>query len=81
MCLAAAFVSFGELPVQLIGILLLLASAVFFLLELKHPGLGLPTVGGLATLVLGGLFLFNPHVPNARVSPGVIAPVAIMTSL
>jgi membrane-bound serine protease (ClpP class) len=75
--LAATFVSFGVLPVQLIGVVLLVASAVFFLLELKHPGLGLPTVGGLTTLVLGGLFLFNPAVPNARVSPWVIAPVAI----
>src|SRR5439155_19792019 len=40
--LVAAFVSFGMLPVNLIGIVLLLASAGFFLIELKHPGLGLP---------------------------------------
>ena len=66
--------------VSLIGIVLLLASAVFFLLELKHPGLGLPTVGGLTTLILGGLFLFNPHVPNARVSWGTIVPVAAFTA-
>jgi membrane-bound serine protease (ClpP class) len=79
--LIATFVSFGMLPVQLVGIVLLLASAVFFLLELKHPGLGLPTVGGLVTLVLGGLFLFNPSVPNARVSWSVIVPVAAFTAL
>jgi membrane-bound serine protease (ClpP class) len=78
--LAATFVSFGELPVQLIGIVLLLASAVFFLLELKHPGLGLPTVGGVVTLVLGGLFLFNPSVPNARVSWWTIGPVSVLTT-
>jgi membrane-bound serine protease (ClpP class) len=78
VALVGSFVSFGMLPVQLIGVVLLVASAVFFLLELKHPGLGLPTVGGLTTLVLGGLFLFNPSVPNARVSPWVIAPVAIL---
>jgi membrane-bound serine protease (ClpP class) len=74
--LVVAFVTFGLLPVQLIGIVLLLASALFFLLELKHPGLGLPTVGGVVTLVLGGLTLFNPSVPNARVSLWVIVPVA-----
>jgi membrane-bound serine protease (ClpP class) len=72
----AAFVSFGVLPVQIIGVGFLVASAVFFLFELKHPGLGVPTVGGIITLVLGGLLLFNPSVPNARVSPWVIIPVA-----
>ncbi|HJP66573.1 MAG TPA: nodulation protein NfeD, partial [Actinomycetota bacterium] len=74
--LVAAFVSFGELPVQLIGVVLLVASAAFFLLELKHPGLGAPTLGGVVTLVLGGLYLFNPDVPNARVSPWLIGLVA-----
>jgi membrane-bound serine protease (ClpP class) len=74
--LVASFVTFGLLPVQLIGIVLLLASALFFLLELKHPGLGLATVGGVVTLVLGGLTLFDPTVPNARVSLWVIVPMA-----
>jgi membrane-bound serine protease (ClpP class) len=76
LCLVAAFVTFGLLPVQIIGVVLLLASAGFFLLELKHPGLGVATVGGVACLILGGLTLFNPSVPNARVSLWVIVPVA-----
>src|SRR5439155_7867113 len=75
--LVAAFVSFGMLPVQLVGVTLLVASAAFFLLELKAPGIGAFTAAGVITLVLGGLFLFNPSVPNARVSPGVIVPVAL----
>jgi membrane-bound serine protease (ClpP class) len=50
---------------------------VFFLLELKHPGIGLPTVGGLVTLVVGGLLLFNPAVPGVRVSLWTITPVAL----
>jgi membrane-bound serine protease (ClpP class) len=74
--LVGSFVSFGELPFQLIGAVLLIASAVFFLLELKHPGVGVWTLAGTVTLVLGGLFLFNPHVPNARVSPWLIVIVA-----
>jgi membrane-bound serine protease (ClpP class) len=77
LSLIAAFASFGVLPVQLLGVALLLASAAFFLLELKHPGLGAFTVAGAATLVLGGLTLFNPSVPNARVSPWLIATVAV----
>jgi membrane-bound serine protease (ClpP class) len=78
LSLIAAFASFGALPVQLLGIALLLASAGFFLLELKHPGLGAFTVGGALTLVLGGLTLFDPSVPNARVSPWLIATVTLV---
>lgn len=74
--LVAAFATFGLLPVQLVGVVLLLASALFFLLELKHPGLGLASVGGVVSLVLGGLTLFDPRVPNARVSLWTILPVA-----
>ncbi|MFB3739369.1 MAG: nodulation protein NfeD [Candidatus Velamenicoccus archaeovorus] len=76
LSLVFAFVTFGLLPVQLVGLALLLASALFFLVELKHPGIGVPTVGGVVCLILGGLTLFNPTVPNARVSIWVILPVA-----
>jgi membrane-bound serine protease (ClpP class) len=76
LMLVSAFVSFGFLPVQVGGVILLLASALFFLLELKHPGLGLPAIGGTLALILGGLFLFNRDVPNARVSPWLIAVMA-----
>jgi membrane-bound serine protease (ClpP class) len=79
--LISAFVDFGFLPVQLAGVILLVLSAIFFLLELKHPGLGLPTVGGVITLVLGGLLLFNSAVPNARVSPWLLAVVAVVLVL
>ena len=68
LLLVTSIVAFGILPVQLGGVVLLLASAVLYLLELKHPGLGLPAVGGTICLVLGGLLLFDPSVPDLRVS-------------
>jgi membrane-bound serine protease (ClpP class) len=74
--LLIAIVSFGLLPVRLIGIALLVMSVVFFAFEARHPGLGIWGVLGTVTLVLGGLFLFN-GTGNARVSPIVIGVVAI----
>jgi membrane-bound serine protease (ClpP class) len=74
--LVTAFVDFGFLPVQLAGVILLVVSAIFFLLELKAPGIGLPTAGGVITLVLGGLLLFDSAVPNARVSPWLLGVMA-----
>jgi membrane-bound serine protease (ClpP class) len=76
LMLVTSFVSFGLLPVNLVGVVLLIASAVCFLLELKHPGLGLPTAGGVVFLIFGALFLYSGSVPNAAVSPWLIALVA-----
>ncbi|MFN2595060.1 MAG: nodulation protein NfeD [Actinomycetota bacterium] len=81
LSLAAAFVSFGMLPVQLLGVILLLASAGLFLLELKHPGISVPGIGALITLVAGGLLLFDPAVPGVGVSLWIIIPVAALMSL
>jgi membrane-bound serine protease (ClpP class) len=72
----ASLVALGMLPVQLIGVVLLAASLVFFVLELLHPGVGLPAIAGVVCLVLGGLFLFDTSVPGVSVSPLVIVPVA-----
>lgn len=74
--LVASLVALGMLPVQLIGVAFLLASVVFFVLEILNPGVGLPTIAGVTTLVLGGWFLFDSSVPGVRVSPLVIVPVA-----
>ncbi len=72
----ASLVALGMLPVQLIGVALLLASVVFFVLELLHPGVGLPAIAGVICVLLGGWFLFDSAVPDVQVSPLVIVPVA-----
>lgn len=72
----SSLVALGMLPVQLIGVVLLVASVVFFVLELLHPGVGLPAIAGVISLVLGGLFLFDTSVPGVAVSPLLILPVA-----
>jgi membrane-bound serine protease (ClpP class) len=78
--LLTSIVSFGLLPVRLVGIALLVASVVFFVVELKVPGLGIWSVAGVVSLVLGGLFLFDPS-GGVRVSPLAITPVAVFMTL
>jgi membrane-bound serine protease (ClpP class) len=75
--LLAAIVALGMLPVTLLGIVLLLASIVFFVLELKHPGIGGLAFGGVVCLLLGGWLLFGEQ---ARISWFVIVPVAALAS-
>ena len=74
--LILAIVSFGLLPVQLIGVALLVASAAFMLVELKVPGFGVWGILGLVCLVLGGWFLYDRS-GGVSVSPAVIVPVAV----
>jgi membrane-bound serine protease (ClpP class) len=76
-----SLVTLGSLPVQLIGVGFLAASVVFFVLEILHPGIGVPTVAGVICVLLGGWFLFDTSVSGVRVSPLVFVPVAAFAAL
>src|SRR5439155_1033939 len=69
------------LPVELTGFILLLVAAVLFVLDVKARAHGVLTAGGIATLILGGLLLFNPSVPSAQVSRPLIVAVAVGAGL
>jgi membrane-bound serine protease (ClpP class) len=78
--LLTSFAAFGLLPVRLIGIVFLVASVIFFVLEVKVPGLGVWSLAGLASLVAGGLFLYDGS-GGVRVSPWVLLAVAAAVAL
>ncbi|MBI4728154.1 MAG: nodulation protein NfeD [Acidobacteria bacterium] len=81
LSLLTSLVILGMLPVNLAGVLLILASIVFFVVDLKVPGHGLATAAGIVSLVLGGLFLFDRSVPSAQVSKGLVIGVAAAAAL
>ena len=78
--LVIAFASFGFLPVRLLGVLLLAASVVFFLVELKVPGLGAWSVAGIIALLFGGEFLYD-GAGGVHVSLAVSLSVAAVTAM
>lgn len=80
LLLLTSLISFGMLPVQLAGVILLIASAALFIVELQAPGFGVAGAGGLVALIVGGLFLFDRSVPNATVSIWVILPTALLVA-
>ena len=51
------------------------------MVALKVPGHGLPEAAAITCLVLGGLFLFDPSVPNARVSRILLVLITIKATL
>jgi membrane-bound serine protease (ClpP class) len=78
--LLASLASFGLLPVRLIGIVLLIASVVCFVIELKAPGLGIWGLLGLVFLLLGGWFLYD-RAGGVEVSPWTLGGVAIFAGV
>ena len=77
--LALALVAFGGLPVNWVGLLLLLLAIGLLIAGLHRKRPGLPTAGGLVAFVLGSLTLFGPPPaplgagPEPRVSPWLVA--------
>ncbi len=78
--LILSFISFGLLPVRLVGVVLLVAAAAFLIVEAAQPGLGVWGILGLISLVLGGWFLYDRS-NGAGVSIWVIVPIAALMSL
>src|SRR5690606_5905164 len=67
-----ALFSLAVLPVDVVGLLLLLLAAAMFVAELFAPGVGVAAAGGTAALVLSGIFLFRDS-SGVEVSLAVVA--------
>ncbi|MBI5968741.1 MAG: nodulation protein NfeD [Deltaproteobacteria bacterium] len=80
ICLILAFFAFRTLPVNYAGILLILLGVFLFIAEIKIPSYGLLTVGGIISLALGSIMLFDAPVPYLRASFSVIIPTVAVTA-
>ena len=68
-----AFFAFSTLPVNYVGVLLILLAVVLFILEIKVPSFGMLTVGGVIAMAIGSLMLIDSNQPYMQISKGVIA--------
>ena len=69
------------LPVNYAGVLLILFAVILFLLEIKIPSFGLLTIGGVISLVMGSVMLFDSPLPFLRLSWQVITFVVLLSVL
>jgi membrane-bound serine protease (ClpP class) len=81
ICIILSLFSLGTLPVNYAGLALIVFSFFLFIVDIKAPTHGILTAGGVISMVLGSLFLFNSDLPYYRISPLLIVSVAILTSL
>jgi membrane-bound serine protease (ClpP class) len=79
--LLLAFFSMQTLPVNYTGILLILFGIILFIAELKVVSHGILTIGGIISLIMGSLMLFDSPDPALRVSLQVMIPALAVICL
>jgi membrane-bound serine protease (ClpP class) len=79
--LILAFYSFQTLPVNYAGLLLIILGLVLFILEIKIVSHGILTIGGIISMVLGSLMLFESPAPFFRLSLYLVLPTVLVTAL
>lgn len=79
--LILAFFAFQTLPVNYAGILLIVFAVILFIAEIKVVSHGVLTIGGVVSLVLGSIMLFESPDPALRVSWSVLVPAVTIVSL
>lgn len=79
--LLLAFFSFQILPINYVGLILILLAIGLFILEIKVQSYGILSVGGIVAMVLGSIMLINAPIPELRPSLKFVVPMAVGLSL
>jgi len=79
--LLLAVFAFQILPINYVGLGLILLAVVLFVLEVKVQSFGMLAAGGIAAMIIGSLMLVKSPIPELRPALHVILPVAIGVSL
>lgn len=91
IALALAFLAFGSLPVNWVGVGLIMLGIALFYIEAQAPGVGIFGVSGAAAFIIGAFLLFGdfsltpptpalPDAPSFRLHPYLIIGVAALMS-
>jgi membrane-bound serine protease (ClpP class) len=79
--LLLAVFAFQILPINYVGLLLILLAIALFVLEVKVHSYGMLSVGGIVAMLIGSMMLIDSPVPELRPSLRFIVPVATGISL
>ncbi|MBL7198005.1 MAG: nodulation protein NfeD [Candidatus Omnitrophica bacterium] len=75
ICILLAFYSFQLMPINYVGLLLIILAVVLLIAEALTPTFGLLTLGGIVSFVFGSLMLIKSPYPFLKISLHVIIPV------
>ena len=78
--LILAFFAFQSLPINFAGLLLVLFAIVLFIAEVTVTSHGVLAIGGIVSMALGSLMLYDAPEVGFRVSWRVMAPTVALTA-
>ncbi|MFQ5740568.1 MAG: nodulation protein NfeD [Acidobacteriota bacterium] len=81
ICLVLSLLGFSLLPVNYVGVLLILLSIGLFIAEVMVQGFGILGIGGAISLVLGLLVLVDSPYPDLRIGLEIALAVALPFAL
>ncbi len=77
ICLLLAILGFSFLPINYVGVLLILLAIGLFIAEVKVQGYGVLGLGGVVSMVIGLLILINTPDQAMRISLGAALAVSL----
>jgi membrane-bound serine protease (ClpP class) len=80
ICLILAFYAFQTLPVNYAGLLLILLALVLFALETQVTSFGALTIGGIISMTIGSIMLFERAGPFLKLSFYILVPAVLLTA-
>lgn len=72
ICLLLAFLAFQILPINYVGLILIILSIGFFIAEVKIQGFGIFGIGGIISFFLGSVMLINAPIPEMKPTMSII---------
>jgi membrane-bound serine protease (ClpP class) len=79
--LLLAIFAFQILPINYVGLILILLAIGMFVLEVKVHSYGVLSIGGITAMVIGSMMLVKAPIPELKPSLKIIIPVALGISL
>jgi len=79
--LLLAFFAFQILPINYVGLALIVLAVILFILEIKVQSFGMLAVGGIAAMTIGSLMLIKAPITELRPSLSYVLPVVLAVSL
>ncbi len=80
ICLVLSLYALQVLSVNYAGLALIFFAFILFIAEIKVVSHGLLAVGGIISLFLGSIMLFDSQEQSMRLSLGVVIPTVLVTS-
>jgi len=81
ICLLLALYAFQILPVNYVGLALMLLGFALIAVELFVPSLGILGIGGVVGVVIGSIILLDSDVPGMGINTGLIAAMGLASAL